>query len=653
MPRSIFSLLLLAAMCAVAQPPSHDDLWDEPQTVAERVNVRSQRSVDAEIVRVLNVGEKIRLALYSDGWFAVFSPDEIEALESRALGYVSAAAVGGKPALVPPETDAISKKETLSGEVGAFKSKPEVLLGLVKAIEQHRSELDVARARLDQAVSPAERAAINTEIRHHESDISRLQSRFQEAAAGVDLGSLGGEVADTFELSEEIKELLSPLIQEIKRATSQPREIDRLGREEGNLLEQLREANAARENVKSIHTKVVHPLLLAELNQFDHSLEAEATRIASELDLTRGHLQDLRERQAPLGESFRRLTQLFYRSRGRNLLLAHGALILSILLLRGLHQVIRRYSPLHRRRRRMYVRVFDLIFGAGTVVFGVLAFISVLYAAGDWVLLTLVSLFLFGIAWASKTALPHFWQQAMLLLNLGPVREHERLVYNGVAWRVQTLGLYTVLANPALQGGRLRLPIRELANLHSRPFEEHEPWFPTRLDDWILLADGTHGKVVTQTPEVVTLVQLGGARRSYPAAEFVTLAPTVLSTGFRLRVVFGIDYQHQRISTTEIPATLKNTVRSGLSTLGFKENQSRVRAEFKAAGASSLDIEVVVDLDGALAPRYFEIGRAVQRLCVDTCNTKGWVIPFTQVTLHMAGNTKAPPSASSDLGQPA
>jgi hypothetical protein len=30
----------------------------------------------------------------------------------------------------------------------------------------------------------------------------------------------------------------------------------------------------------------------------------------------------------------------------------------------------------------------------------------------------------------------------------------------------------------------------------------------------------------------------------------------------------------------------------------------------------------------------------VQQACVDTCNNQGWVIPFTQVTVHSADNSK-------------
>jgi hypothetical protein len=36
----------------------------------------------------------------------------------------------------------------------------------------------------------------------------------------------------------------------------------------------------------------------------------------------------------------------------------------------------------------------------------------------------------------------------------------------------------------------------------------------------------------------------------------------------------------------------------------------------------------------------------VQQACVDTCNNQGWVIPFTQVTVHSADNGVLPEQAT-------
>jgi len=56
----------------------------------------------------------------------------------------------------------------------------------------------------------------------------------------------------------------------------------------------------------------------------------------------------------------------------------------------------------------------------------------------------------------------------------------------------------------------------------------------------------------------------------------------------------------------------------------------------KEAGASSLDFEILADFSGKVAQYHNVLARAIQRIAVDACNKYGWVIPFTQLTLHTA-----------------
>jgi hypothetical protein len=271
-----------------------------------------------------------------------------------------------------------------------------------------------------------------------------------------------------------------------------------------------------------------------------------------------------------------------------------------------------------------------------TVASAIFGFLLVLYMYKDWVLLTLAILFLVGIAWTSKATLPRFIREVMLLLNIGAVREGERLVYNGIPWLVKTLNLSTSLVNPELAGGQLHLPLRDFHDLRSRPFKPDEPWFPTRVNDWVLASDGTLGKVVLQTPEIVRLVLLGGSQRTLPTADFLAQSPQVLSTGFRLEVTFGLDYQHQAMITNHIPAQLTAALHDALHAEGYDRDLVHLSVEFAEAGASSLELNVLADFSGDAAPRYRLLRRAIQRICVDACNARDWVIPFTQMTLHIA-----------------
>ena len=215
------------------------------------------------------------------------------------------------------------------------------------------------------------------------------------------------------------------------------------------------------------------------------------------------------------------------------------------------------------------------------------AFLLVLFLFDDWVLLGLALILLFGLAWAARKGLPVFWQQAQLLLNLGTVREGERVVLRGVPWRVEAINIYTHLTNPALEGGQLRLPIRDLIELRSRPVSAGEAWFPCRKGDWVLFSETDLAKVIKQTPEFVEVVELGGGRRVIPTADFLVARPVNISTGFRIWVTFGLDYQHQAVITAEAPEKLRSWLARGLDQKGLSEHLNNLQVEFKEAGASS------------------------------------------------------------------
>jgi hypothetical protein len=144
---------------------------------------------------------------------------------------------------------------------------------------------------------------------------------------------------------------------------------------------------------------------------------------------------------------------------------------------------------------------------------------------------------------------------------------------------------------------------------------------------------------VTQTPELVQLILLGGSRKTYPTAKFLQQNPNNLSTNFRIEGSFGIDYQHQTISTQEIPETLKNILKKELKKGGYKDDLINLAVEFKDAGTSSLDLAILADFSGRVAKDHDILSRMLQRIAVDACNKHGWLIPFTQITLHTADSS--------------
>ena len=93
---------------------------------------------------------------------------------------------------------------------------------------------------------------------------------------------------------------------------------------------------------------------------------------------------------------------------------------------------------------------------AGTGLLMLVAVFVVFYQRGDVLLLGLMILLFVGLALGARQVLPQYVNEAKLLLNIGPMREGERLVWHGLPWRVESINMYTVLRNPELHGRAAR-----------------------------------------------------------------------------------------------------------------------------------------------------------------------------------------------------
>ena len=225
------------------------------------------------------------------------------------------------------------------------------------------------------------------------------------------------------------------------------------------------------------------------------------------------------------------------------------------------------------------------------------------------------------------------------MLNLGPVREGERVIYAGLPWRVDSLGFQTNLSNPELTGGSLTMPVRGLVDMQSRSFAEGERWFPCVVGDWVRLEDPAQvGEVLCQTPEYVELRLFGGTRQTLPSSAFLAGCPANLSEGFRINRVFSIGHGHRPEATEAIPRAMEKALRSGLEeVLGHRGSVVHLAARLEEAGCSSLNYNLEVDFPGDAAPLYEELGRHIITILVALANREGWTIPFQQIMLHQPG----------------
>lgn len=463
-----------------------------------------------------------------------------------------------------------------------------------------------------------------------------MEGSFERLSAGVSLGTLEEEKDKGVNWNRELAEFLGPLMNEVKKMTSRPRKIEALRNETAQYESQLLVVQTAQARLLALVSGASNPQLTERLGKLIRAWENKETELRTRMAVSENALKKALGEKKSITRSFQGLLEVFFKSRGRNLFLALFAFALVWVALHYLHKLIFRISPFHKKGRSFTVRIFDLFYTLFTVVLSAFVLLGTLYFLGDWLLLSVAIIFVMGIVWASKQALPRFWNQVALMLNFGAVREGEVVVYKGIPYEVSSINMNSKLENKALENGFIRLRINDLLELRSRPAIENEPWFPSRRGDWVRLADGTYGKVEAQTPEMVTLELKGNALKYYSTSDYLAQSPTNLSAGYRLTGIFGLDYQHQGIATVEMPEIIQKAVMEGLTKAGHGDSIEGISVEFKEAGASSLDMAILAEFNGNAGSKYWVLERAIQKICVEVCNHHNWVIPFQQVSVHMA-----------------
>ncbi len=526
-----------------------------------------------------------------------------------------------------------------------IRQKRNSLLGVIDAEKRATEQLRTLQRELAGAGGRGREAELIVKIQEVDGRLDDLDRNFAEISAGFDPRIFEEEQNEDVDFSSEIRELLGPLIYELRRMTSRPRALDRLRSSISESVEHLSMIERALFNVARLLEQIEDPAIREALLVEQAEWEVRQETARTELAVARQKLDRKENESSSITDTMQGVFRLFFKSRGRNLLLALLITVSFLVVLRRFHVELQKRGPLGRASPSFRSRLFNLLYAVFTVLGGLLVFLIVLYVFGDWVLLILVVMLIMGFVWASKQALPAFWTQATLLLDMGVVREGERLEYGGIPFQIESLGFYTQLLNPALSDGQMRLPLNDLTDLRSRPYGASERWFPTDEGDWVLLG-GVLARVIHQGLDGVRVMYKGGALQTFPTADFPGQGAVVLSDGFRVSVTFGVDYQHQAIVTDEVVERMRRFLSDGLGASRHRDRVSKQVVEFQSAGASSLDLALMVDFEGEAATDYDEITRLVNRIAVDACNANGWVIPFQQVTLHMATSTTDPEAVS-------
>lgn len=534
------------------------------------------------------------------------------------------------------EQSAEKKDSVKEDKADSNGSSIKMLLSIIDLKKDLGKRISEKKAAIKKSKSDAEKAALTDELGKLDKQLAQANIDFERMATGIDT-SLFEETEDVpFDWKDEVVALLKPGIMELKNLTAKARYKTQLQEELSSYKKLQPVANQANQNLKALIDAVQDQTAKKTLKRLIPEWESIESQISNRMEIIQLELDKIEAEKKSLIETSQESIKNFFKTRGLYMTIAILACAGLILLLRLLRRSLKRSLPgYYTPYRPFHIRAVDLGLQIFTLVSSLFVLVLVFYIFEDWVLLSLCIVILLGLGWAAKTTLPKYWAQSRLMLNLGAVREGERVMIDGIPWLVKNINMYSTLENPDL-GMKLRIPIENLLDKTSRTYDKKESWFPCRRDDWVILADGTRGHVVSLSHEMVELVLRGGARKVYQTQDFLGQSPLNLSVNFRIKTLFGISYDLQAISTTTVLKTMEAFINEQIEKEGYEDKMLNLRVEFAQAGGSSLDLVVITDFKGEMAPLYNRLRRAVQRWCTDACTQNNWDIPFPQLTVHKA-----------------
>ena len=515
------------------------------------------------------------------------------------------------------------------------------LARLLQKKTEQRAELEKSLAGKSDPVPADKQKALNNLNR----DISNLSDTFEMIAlSNMDTSVLKGSDIVTTDWRQDLLDIQNPLNESHKSITKRPRQVaearDTVFRSEARLLI-TKQAVSELEAIPAGSLDEGATLRVSNLlsKWRDEQAQYEQQRLVAQAQLER-----LSEDQETFFQGIWPATRLFLLGRGLTLVIALTTGFLTWALMRFLWWTYTtRFTTKDQRRNSTWFRLLEYSFYLVTTLIILFVTLVVLYVREDLLLLALAFLIIVATVLGLRQYLPRYVREARLLLNLGAVREDERIVYNGLPWQVMSLNLHTVLRNPALDGV-IRLPLEVIGTLVSRPVKNNL-WFPSNRGDYVILPDGTFGQIRVQTPDLIEISVKGGMTMTYSTRDFYCINLINLSRDktFGVSVTFGFDYSLQSISLTEVPETLKRDIQQALEEAGYKKHLDKLIVELSSANASSLDFLVFATMSSEVASDYFKLNRLIQQTCVAAANANDWNIPFPQLTVHNAngGSGKA------------
>ena len=512
------------------------------------------------------------------------------------------------------------------------------LIELSGSIKLQQKILGDLKSKLAQNPTELTKVALEGQISESERILKNAQTAFESiVTGGLDLENFQEMPDQSFDWQSDLIEIIQPIFQSLKDLTEQPRAMERIRKTIEFYQQNLAEINDSIQKIQEWQSEQIVDLSARQqIKAIEESWLLRKSEAQRNLELFQLQLSNLQIRQESIWSSVWTAFGAFLTGRGLNLMLA---VLATMAVWFGMRSVLRFMVPKEGvdefQTRSQYSRVLFYTYRILMMMASTAVFLIVLYVTGDWLLLGLALLILAGIAIGLKKYLPQFLAEAKLLLNLGAVREGEMVTYEGVPWMVKSINIYSHLVNPVLEGGELRMPLREMSQLISQPIADDEPWFPSNLHDYILLPDGSFGQVVIQTPEFVQ-IKSREMIRTYLVSDYLNLAVKNLSMGsFACVGNFGLSLEHQEICLDMVPKAFEGAIKSNFERNEMQSSLEELRVEMSSIQSASIQYFLYVQMKSGAAEHYWKIQRMMQQACVATCNREGWKIENPDSTFQI------------------
>ncbi|MBF0444761.1 MAG: hypothetical protein HQL68_04175 [Magnetococcales bacterium] len=503
-------------------------------------------------------------------------------------------------------------------------------------LKQRKLEREKKAAAIKRFPSGPEREKLEEELAQLNSSITEQMQAFDLIiTGGVKLAQLKSADEKKFDWQKDLLDIVRPIITELYQLTGEKRKIHNLRNSIGFHKEQLQIVRNTLKTIKNIDKNELERETAQLFLEVQKQWQEKAKEHKHLLEVGQLQLQEITRKKENTSLNWEQLWRQFVDGRVTTLLLSiGGAIIAYFLLVLPLRMIGTISNGQIFAQRSFFVRLAVIIYRVFAVIMTTIVFFMIINSRDDRVLEGLFILLIFAFLISLKNSAPKYLEELKLLLNIGPVQEGEVVEYRGVLWEITAMDMFARLYNPAMSEPRIRVPLRDMARLHSRRKHADEMLFPCTSGEHVILADNQYGQVKWISPETVALRIAGNSVRSYTTGDFLGKSPKNLSSGFSVAVVFGIDYRHQADCTMTIPQTLRDDMEAGLANRPFGPQVTLVKVEFDEAALSSLNLKIMVTFEGSAAASYYPAQRAIQRIAVESCHRHGWGIPFPQLTVH-------------------